>query len=114
MSTDIERCSFCKCVLKANDYWGPDRLCYTCQDKVKVKMTDLEKWKAHFDAFKVKYEITEYPAPPPLDIYGRPQEPHLSDATIALGTDEGEGYGGFTFVAYFNLDGSFKAYGVWE
>lgn len=71
-------------------------------------MTALEEWKAHFDKFGVKYTLTENGGP----IDGQALRDYHN--TTSLATDEGEGYSGFEFVVYFNKDGSFKFYGVWE
>ena len=65
-------------------------------------MTDLTKWKAHFDAFGIKYKE---------EVNG--DGVHAFNNTTSLETDEGVGYGGFSFTVYFNQDGSFKYYGVW-
>jgi hypothetical protein len=62
----------------------------------KLPGTDFEEWYNHFKKFKVDFTIQK------------------DDKDIHLSTESGEGYGGFTFVAIFDLSGKFLKYGVWE
>ncbi len=71
-------------------------------------MTDLESFEKFFDNFKIKYKVEHY-SPSVKET----QVNRYTDSII-LETDEGEGYSGFSLIVVFNLDGSFRWYGVFE
>jgi hypothetical protein len=58
--------------------------------------SDLEVWKDIFNTYKIKYKVES------------------GNGYSIIETDEGVGYGGFTFCLTFNSDDSFRSYGVWE
>lgn len=67
-------------------------------------MSDYDIWKEFFDRYHIGY----------LEQRSDNNSTGIWKETISLETDEGHGYSGFSFVPVFNLDGSFKGYGVWE
>ena len=67
-------------------------------------MSDLEIWKGFFNQYGIKYTERENPN----------DNDSFWGSAFILETDQGKGYSGFTFCGVFNLDGSFRDYGVWE
>lgn len=81
-------------------------------------MTQLEQLKSLLDEFGILHTVR--PASP-LELThaqekylkGRKPIPDITDGCV-LETESGLGYAGFSAVYYFDKDGNFAAYGVWE